>query len=219
MDIQPLLANCPTASSMTKSGIPAITNMMQYGNIKAPVHKDAINQLQYYYKLSIENQSDLARNQPAIRWSFCYNAILTPQNRSLSFAHQRLIQGNFKEFENDTWRISFVMSLFPKPLTFFNLLPICIYIKISFCNWNWSKIFKSHKICCYCGLFSFDIFHNVYRVIKSGNEYHAEVDSPDRIKNDFIPLFFLYILWQFAVIIWQKIGYYTVTWLTWTADE
>ena len=32
------------------------------------------------------------------------------------------------------------------------------------------KLFKSHKICSYCGLLSFDVFHNVYEVIKSGNE-------------------------------------------------
>ena len=32
------------------------------------------------------------------------------------------------------------------------------------------KLFKSHKMCSYCGLLSFDVVHNVYKVIKSGNE-------------------------------------------------
>ena len=132
MDIQPLLANWPTASSMTKSGIPAITNMMQYGNIKAPVHKDAINQLQYYYKLSIENQSDLARNQPAIRWSFCYNAILTPPNKSLSFPLYTLASQTkqFQWFWKWSLMITMIMmGLIPKPLSYiipFDMLIICI---------------------------------------------------------------------------------------------
>ena len=61
-------------------------------------------------------------------------------------------------------------------------------------------MFKSHKVCPYCGLLSFDVFHNVYKLIKSGNEWHAEVGGRGfGIKQDFIPLFFFmyeYILWQ-----------------------
>ena len=52
----------------------------------------------------------------------------------------------------------------------------------------------------YCGLLSFDVVHNVYKVIKSGNEWHAGVDRRGfGTKQDFIPLFFfmyVQILWQ-----------------------
>ncbi len=45
-----------------------------------------------------------------------------------------------------------------------------------------------------------DIFHIVYKVIKSVNEWHAEVDIRGfGTKQDFIPLFFFMyvdILWQ-----------------------
>ena len=55
-------------------------------------------------------------------------------------------------------------------------------------------------MCSYCELLSFDLFYNVYKVIKSGNEWHAGVDRRGfGIKQDFIPLFFfmyVYILWQ-----------------------
>ena len=52
----------------------------------------------------------------------------------------------------------------------------------------------------YCGLLSFDVVHNVYKEIKSGNEWHARVDRRGfGTKQDFIPLFFfmhVQILWQ-----------------------
>ena len=41
-------------------------------------------------------------------------------------------------------------------------LPFAIKIRL--------KIWKSHKICPYCGLLSFEVFHNMYKAIKSGNE-------------------------------------------------
>ena len=55
-------------------------------------------------------------------------------------------------------------SLFPKPLT---PTPTCYSFALltSFCNQNRLKIFKSHKICSYCGLLSFDVFYNKYKVI------------------------------------------------------
>ena len=44
----------------------------------------------------------------------------------------------------------------------------------------------------YCGLLSCDLFHNVYKVIKSGNEWHAEVERRGfGFKRDFSPLLFL----------------------------
>ena len=56
----------------------------------------------------------------------------------------------------------------------------------------------SDKICTYCG--SFDVLYSVYKVIKSGNEWHIGVDRWDfGTKQDFIPLFYLmYVqkLWQ-----------------------
>ena len=59
---------------------------------------------------------------------------------------------------------------------------------------------KSHKICSYCELLSFDVFDNVHKVSKSGNEWHAGVDRRGfGTKQDFIPLFFfMYVqnLWQ-----------------------
>ena len=62
------------------------------------------------------------------------------------------------------------------------------------------KKLRSHKICSYCGLLSFDILHNVYKVIKSGNEWLARVDRRGfGTKQDCIPLFFfmhVQILWQ-----------------------
>ena len=46
-----------------------------------------------------------------------------------------------------------------------------------------------------CRLLSFDLLHNVYKVIKSGNEWHAGVDTKGfTIKQDFIPLFFFMYL-------------------------
>ena len=49
-------------------------------------------------------------------------------------------------------------------------------------------------------LLSFDAFHNFYKVIKSGNGWHAGVDRRGcGIKQEFIPLFFfiyVQILWQ-----------------------
>ena len=46
-----------------------------------------------------------------------------------------------------------------------------------------------------CGLLSFDVLHNVYKVIKSGNKWHAGVDRRGfGTKQDFIPLlFFMYV--------------------------
>ena len=87
------------------------------------------------------------------------------------------------------------MKSFPKPLTSTSyMLLICI---INFLLQL--KYFKSHKICSYCGSLSFDVSQNVYKVIKSGNEWHAGVDRRGfGMKQDFIPLFFMYvqILWQ-----------------------
>ena len=64
------------------------------------------------------------------------------------------------------------------------------------------KIFRQ-DLCRYNGttaLVSFDVLHNVYKVIKRENEWHAEVDRRGfGIKQDFIPLFlFMYVqnLWQ-----------------------
>ena len=52
----------------------------------------------------------------------------------------------------------------------------------------------------YRGLLSFDVLHNIYKVIKSGNEWHEGVDRRGfGIKQDFVPLFFfIYVqnLWQ-----------------------
>ena len=42
--------------------------------------------------------------------------------------------------------------------------------------WKFRTENKKYKICSYCGLLSFDVVYNVYKVIKSGNEWHAGVD-------------------------------------------
>ena len=90
----------------------------------------------------------------------------------------------------------FMKSLFPKPLTSIPDMFICIIdflLQLKYC--------KSRKICSYCGLLSFDAVHNVYKVIKSGNEgWHAGVDRRGfGTKQDLITLFFymhVQILWQ-----------------------
>ena len=88
-------------------------------------------------------------------------------------------------------------SLFPKPLTSTPdmLLLICIIDFLLQLKW-----FKSRTICSYCRLLSFDVLQNVYKVIKSGDEWHAGVDRRGfGIKQNFIPLFFFMCvqnLWQ-----------------------
>ena len=79
-------------------------------------------------------------------------------------------------------------SLFPKPLkSTRDMLLICI---IDFLLQL--KSFESHKIYSYCGLLSFDILPNVYKVVKSGNEWHARVDRRGfGTKQDFIRCFSL----------------------------
>ena len=91
------------------------------------------------------------------------------------------------------WRACFQNLLHPlRNVTHLHRLP--------FANKIDYKIFKSHKICSYSGLLSFDVFHNEWKVIKSGNEWHAEVERRGfGIKQDFIPLFslmYVYILWK-----------------------
>ena len=50
------------------------------------------------------------------------------------------------------------------------------------------------------GYFLFDVLHNVYKVIKSGNEWQAGVDRRGfGTKQDFIPLFFF----MYAQNLWQ----------------
>ena len=83
-----------------------------------------------------------------------------------------------------------------------------------FCIIDFLLQLKSHQICSYCGLLSFDIVHNVYKVIKSGDEWHAREDRRGfGTKQDFIPLFFfvyVQILWQGqkAVLIIVEFGFF-----------
>ena len=88
------------------------------------------------------------------------------------------------------WRACFQNLLHPPPTCY------SVALLTSFCNEN----SLSHKICSYCGLLSFDVLHNIYKVIKSGNEWHAGVDRRGfGTKQDFIRLFFfMYVqqLWQ-----------------------
>ena len=92
-------------------------------------------------------------------------------------------------------RVPYMKILFSKPLT---STPTCY--SFALVTPFAIKLFKSHKVCSYCGLISFDVLHNVYKVIKSGNKWHAGVDRRGfGIKQNFILLFFFMCvqnLWQ-----------------------
>ena len=47
------------------------------------------------------------------------------------------------------------------------------------------------SLCSFCGSLLFDVLHNIYKVIKSGNDWQTGVDRKGfGTKQDFIPLFF-----------------------------
>ena len=82
---------------------------------------------------------------------------------------------------------SYLKSLFPKPTS----TPTCYSFALltSLCKIHQCK---SHKIYFYCGLLSFDIVHNVYKVFKSGKEWHAGMDRRGfGTKQDFMNCFSL----------------------------